>query len=94
MVFSREKIVINETKHYITFLGDGMNKTIITWNDTAGDFDDSDVLLKTYRSATVGISSEWFIAKGVTFVVSSTHSHCLLGFFFGLVASFVCDSKS
>ena len=65
----REKIVINETTHYITFLGDGMNKTIITWNDTAGDFDDADVMLKTYRSATVGISSEWFIAKGVTFVV-------------------------
>nr|PNR54392.1 hypothetical protein PHYPA_008069 [Physcomitrium patens] len=64
----KEKIVINETKHYITFLGDGMNKTVITWNDTAGDFDDQDVLLKTYRSATVGISSEWFIAKGVTFV--------------------------
>lgn len=62
--------MINETKHYITFLGDGMNKTVITWNDTAGDFDDQDVLLKTYRSATVGISSEWFIAKGVTFVVS------------------------
>ena len=60
---------MNETTHYITFLGDGMNKTIITWNDTAGDFDDADVLLKTYRSATVGISSEWFIAKGVTFVV-------------------------
>jgi len=65
----REKIIINETKHYITFQGDGLNKTIITWNDTAGDFDDEDVLLKTYRSATVGISSEWFIAKGVTFVV-------------------------
>ena len=39
-------------------------------NDTAGDFDDADVLLKTYHSATVGISSEWFIAKGVSFVVS------------------------
>ncbi|KAG0612526.1 hypothetical protein M758_6G034400 [Ceratodon purpureus] len=64
----KEKLVINETKHYITFLGDGMHKSIISWNDTAGDFDDADVLLKTYRSATVGISSEWFIAKGVSFV--------------------------
>jgi pectinesterase len=51
-----------------------MNKTIISWNDTAGDFDDADVLLKTYRSATVGISSEWFIAEGVTFVVSWCYS--------------------
>lgn len=69
-MFCREKLIINETKHYITFLGDGMNKTIIQWNDTAGDFDDNDVLLKTYRSATVGISSEWFVAKHITVVVS------------------------
>ncbi|CAM6074824.1 unnamed protein product [Sphagnum tenellum] len=62
-----EKVTINSTQPYITFLGEGMNETIITWNDTAGDFDDADVLLKTYRSATVGISSEWFIAKGVQF---------------------------
>ena len=70
----REKLVINESKHYITFLGDGIDKTVITWNDTAGDFDDLDVLLKTYRSATVGVSSEWFIAKGVSFVVSNVYS--------------------
>jgi pectinesterase len=47
-----------------------MNQTIITWGDVAGDFDDSDVLLKTFRSATVGINSEWFIAKGIQFRVS------------------------
>jgi pectinesterase len=67
IIFFREKVTINSTQPYITFLGEGMNETIITWNDTAGDFDDADVLLKTYRSATVGISSEWFIAKGVQF---------------------------
>lgn len=73
--FFREKVTINSTQPYITFLGEGMNETIITWNDTAGDFDDADVLLKTYRSATVGISSEWFIAKGVQFRVC-VYVHC------------------
>jgi hypothetical protein len=73
--FFREKVTINSTQPYITFLGEGMNETIITWNDTAGDFDDADVLLKTYRSATVGISSEWFVAKGVQFRVC-VYVHC------------------
>lgn len=68
--FCREKVTINSTKPYITLLGAGMNRTIITWGDVAGDFDDSDVLLKTFRSATVGINSEWFIAKGIQFRVS------------------------
>lgn len=75
IIFFREKVTINSTQPYITFLGEGMNETIITWNDTAGDFDDADVLLKTYRSATVGISSEWFIAKGVQFRVC-VYVHC------------------
>lgn len=63
----KEKVTINSTHPYITLLGAGMNQTIITWGDVAGDFDDSDVLLKTFRSATVGINSEWFIAKGIQF---------------------------
>jgi pectinesterase len=68
--FCREKVTINSTQPYITLLGAGANQTIITWGDIAGDFDDSDVLLKTFRSATVGINSEWFIAKGIQFRVS------------------------
>ncbi|XP_024372084.1 probable pectinesterase 53 isoform X2 [Physcomitrium patens] len=62
-----EKIVINVSKPYITFRGDGRDKTIIQWGDKAGDFDDDDQLLKTYRSATVGVNSQYFIAENIQF---------------------------
>ncbi|XP_024386057.1 probable pectinesterase 53 isoform X3 [Physcomitrium patens] len=62
-----EKIVINASKPYITFRGDGLDKTIIQWGDQAGDFDDDDQMLKTYRSATVGVSSQYFIAENIQF---------------------------
>jgi len=64
-----EKIVINASKPYITFRGDGQDKTIIQWGDKAGDFDDEDQLLKTYKSATVGVNSQYFIAENIQFRV-------------------------
>ena len=66
---SREKIFINVSKPYITFRGDGQDNTIIQWGDKAGDFDDQDVLLKTYKSATVGVNSQYFIAENIQFRV-------------------------
>lgn len=64
-----EKIFINVSKPYISFLGDGQDKTIIQWGDKAGDFDDDDQLLKTYKSATVGVNSQYFIAENIQFRV-------------------------
>lgn len=66
---SREKIFINDSKPYITFRGDGQANTIIQWGDKAGDFDDQDVLLKTYKSATVGVNAQYFIAENLQFRV-------------------------
>lgn len=62
-----EKIFINASKPYISFVGDGQEKTIIQWGDKAGDFDDEDQLLKTYKSATVGVNSQYFIAENIQF---------------------------
>lgn len=68
--------MINASKPYITFRGDGLDKTIIQWGDQAGDFDDDDQMLKTYRSATVGVSSQYFIAENIQFrvlILAATH---------------------
>ena len=70
-LIDREKIFINASKPYISFLGDGQEKTIIQWGDKAGDFDDDDQLLKTYKSATVGVNSQYFIAENIQFRVSN-----------------------
>ncbi|KAL2636272.1 hypothetical protein R1flu_007751 [Riccia fluitans] len=61
-----EKIVIPSTQQYITFIGEGADKTVITGHATAGD-QYGDELLKTYRSATVGVNSDHFIAKDIRF---------------------------
>jgi hypothetical protein len=68
-LIGREKIFINASKPYISFVGDGQEKTIIQWGDKAGDFDDEDQLLKTYKSATVGVNSQYFIAENIQFRV-------------------------
>ncbi|KAG6556878.1 hypothetical protein Mapa_001458 [Marchantia paleacea] len=61
-----EKIVIPSSQKYITFIGEGADKTVITGHATAGD-EYGDALLKTYRSATVGVNSDHFIAKNIRF---------------------------
>ncbi|KAL3677543.1 hypothetical protein R1sor_027491 [Riccia sorocarpa] len=61
-----EKIVIPSSQQYITFIGEGPDKTVITGHATAGD-QYGDELLKTYRSATVGVNSDHFIAKDIRF---------------------------
>lgn len=65
---NREKIVIPSSQKYITFIGEGADKTVITGHATAGD-EYGDALLKTYRSATVGVNSDHFIAKNIRFEV-------------------------
>ena len=63
-------------------MGDGQEKTIIQWGDKAGDFDDEDQLLKTYKSATVGVNSQYFIAENIQFRVKQ---NILLDFIFKIV---------
>ncbi|KAJ7542692.1 hypothetical protein O6H91_09G006900 [Diphasiastrum complanatum] len=65
-----EKIEIPRKKPFITLLGDGESMTIITGNATAGDsvYQFRKVsYVRTYGSATVGVNSQYFIAKNIRF---------------------------
>lgn len=60
----REKVLIPLNKPYITLQGEGRNRTIITWNDTAAS-------AGTLMSATVVVESDHFIARDISFRVSA-----------------------
>ncbi|KAH7387831.1 hypothetical protein KP509_16G044000 [Ceratopteris richardii] len=57
----REKVFVPKSKPYVTFLGAGKDVTRISWGDTKSDSG------KTQDSATVGVNSDGFIARGLTF---------------------------
>lgn len=59
----REKVKIPKNKPFITFLGAGMNQTKITWNDTARSSNG------TFRSATVSVMANGFMARNLAFEV-------------------------
>lgn len=59
----KEKVFVPKNKPYVTFLGAGRDVTKITWGDTKSDTASG----KTQDSATVGVNSEGFIARGITF---------------------------
>lgn len=56
---------------YITLKGAGADKTIIEWNDTADRKVNNGKPLGTYCSATFAVNSPYFLAKNITFKVSS-----------------------
>lgn len=56
-----EKVKIPKSKPYITFLGAGMNETKITWSDTASSSNG------TFRSATVSVMANGFMARNLAF---------------------------
>lgn len=56
-----EKVKIPKNKPFITFLGAGMNQTKITWNDTAR------ISNGTFRSATVSVMANGFMARNLAF---------------------------
>ncbi|MCO5610665.1 hypothetical protein L7F22_064905 [Adiantum nelumboides] len=58
-----EKVFVPKNKPYVTFLGAGKEVTKISWGDTKS----STKTGKTQDSATVGVNSEGFIARGITF---------------------------
>ncbi|GAU10706.1 hypothetical protein TSUD_425770, partial [Trifolium subterraneum] len=59
--FAQEKIVIPEDLHFITFLGDATKKPVITGNDK------SSTVGSTYKSATVAVDADYFIAMNIVF---------------------------
>ncbi|MCO5599400.1 hypothetical protein L7F22_053503 [Adiantum nelumboides] len=58
-----EKVFVPKNKPYVTFVGAGKDVTKISWGDTKS----STKTGKTQDSATVGVNSEGFIARGITF---------------------------
>ncbi|GLJ49279.1 hypothetical protein SUGI_1041360 [Cryptomeria japonica] len=63
----REKVNIPSNKSHISFIGDGIGKTILTWNDNASSKGPNGKPLGTSGSASTTIESEYFCAKGITF---------------------------
>ncbi|KAG9457747.1 hypothetical protein H6P81_002255 [Aristolochia fimbriata] len=63
----REKILIPQTKPFVTLLGDPNNPPTITGNDTASVAGDDGTPLKTFHSATVAVNADYFIAANIRF---------------------------
>ncbi|KAH6764085.1 Plant invertase/pectin methylesterase inhibitor superfamily [Perilla frutescens var. frutescens] len=57
-----ETVLVPLEKMNVVFLGDGMGKSVITGSKNAGQPG-----MSTYRSATVGVIGDGFMASGVTF---------------------------
>ncbi|XP_057827037.2 pectinesterase QRT1 [Cryptomeria japonica] len=63
----REKVKVPWNKPFISFIGDGIGKTILSWNDNASSKDSDGNLLGTSSSASTTIESVYFCATGITF---------------------------
>ncbi|XP_074572137.1 pectinesterase QRT1-like [Curcuma longa] len=64
----REKVVVPETKPYISFIGKGSSETVvITYHLRAADRYSDGQAVGTYDSASVAIESDFFCANGITF---------------------------
>uniref|UniRef100_A0A7N1A9L4 Pectinesterase n=1 Tax=Kalanchoe fedtschenkoi TaxID=63787 RepID=A0A7N1A9L4_KALFE len=63
----KEKVVVPQMKPYITFIGEGMNSTMIEWHDRASDRGANGEQLRTYRTASVTVYANFFKAKNISF---------------------------
>ncbi|KAL8143395.1 hypothetical protein V2J09_016427 [Rumex salicifolius] len=63
----KEKVEIPARMGYVTVEGEGAEKTVIEWNDTAVTVGPSGQPLGTFASATFAVNSPNFIAKNITF---------------------------
>lgn len=66
----REKVEIPATMSYIWVEGEGAEKTIIEWGDTADHMGDNGRPMGTFASATFAVNSPFFIARNITFKVN------------------------
>lgn len=70
----REKILVPRTLPFVTFLGDSGDPPTITGNDTASAAsDDSGTPLTTYRSSTVAVDADYFVAINIKFENTAEH---------------------
>ena len=55
---------IRKDKRFITFMGEGADKTRITWHDT------SNISHSTFKSASVSVMANGFVARNLAFEVN------------------------
>lgn len=67
---SREKVSIPRDLPFVTFVGDASDPPTITGNDTASVIGRNGVPLKTFKSATVGVDANYFVAINIKFEVT------------------------
>ncbi|XP_023527781.1 probable pectinesterase 53 isoform X1 [Cucurbita pepo subsp. pepo] len=63
----REKVEIPAMMSYIWVEGEGAEKTIIEWSDTADHMGDNGRPIGTFGSATFAVNSPFFVARNITF---------------------------
>ncbi|XP_076928845.1 putative pectinesterase 68 [Bidens hawaiensis] len=62
-----EKVVVPQCKPYITFQGEGKEKTVIEWHDRASDRGENGQQLRTYQTASVIVYANYFSARNISF---------------------------
>ena len=65
----REKVTVPITKPFVSLIGMGTGRTVITWNAMAADIDPSGHQVGTFYSASVAIEADYFCASHITFEV-------------------------
>ncbi|KAM0061473.1 putative pectinesterase [Helianthus debilis subsp. tardiflorus] len=63
----KEKVVVPGKKPYITFQGEGKEKTVIEWHDRACDRGANGQQLRTYQTASVIVYANYFSARNISF---------------------------
>ncbi|XP_025799854.1 pectinesterase QRT1-like [Panicum hallii] len=63
----REKVTVPITKPFVSLIGMGTGRTVITWNARAADIDPSGHQVGTFYSASVAIEADYFCASHITF---------------------------
>lgn len=61
-----EKITVPADKTHVTFIGEGMDKTVLAYDDYAGRLQPDGDITGTFRSAALTVRANWFHAQGVT----------------------------
>lgn len=61
--------MVPRSKPFVTFMGDEACQPIITGNDTAAAIGTDGLPMKTFRSATVAVNSDYFTAYNIRFEV-------------------------
>lgn len=65
----REKVTVPITKLFVSLIGMGSGRTVITWNARASDMDRSGHQVGTFYSASVAVEADYFCASHITFEV-------------------------